>query len=292
MLDTEKSSLLDKPLDMSQIKHREGGGGKQLAYISGKFAMDQANRIFGYGKWGYKVVNRGQMTIDEPNGNKVIMYTADVELWVTGADFTFPGAGVGIVGKPFTVAMHEKAYKEAETDAMKRALRHYGDQFGLCLYDGDDYVDAGNGQMVQVKNVPVQRKAQAPRPLPSVPNSTNTETITPQQIASVRKLCQHLNREVPDALEQKSFLVAKRLIEQMSGEYRELYANGAPSSIVNSPDPADLRKRCAQLSINIDHLVMKVLKSNVPEDNWTPEDCGKLQRALNIVEENRSKKVS
>src|SRR5690242_12307539 len=101
MLDTEKTTLLDQPLDMTQIKHRRGGGGKQLAYISGKFAMDQANRIFGYGRWGYKVVNRGHLVIDEPDGGKVTMYTADVELWVAGADFTFPGAGVGIVGKPY-----------------------------------------------------------------------------------------------------------------------------------------------------------------------------------------------
>ncbi len=169
MFDTEKTTLLEHPLDMTQIKHRQGGGGKQLAYISGKFAMDQANRIFGYGQWGYKVVSRGHMVVDDPKNGKIEMYTADVELSVIGAAFTFPGAGVGIVGKPYTVDMHEKAYKEAETDAMKRALRHYGDQFGLVLYDGDDYVDAGNGEMIQVKDVPVQHQGVKRPTAPSKP---------------------------------------------------------------------------------------------------------------------------
>ena len=32
---------------------------------------------------------------------------------------------------------HESAIKEAETDAMKRALMTFGNQFGLALYDKD-----------------------------------------------------------------------------------------------------------------------------------------------------------
>lgn len=278
MLDNEKTTLLDQPLDMTRIKHRQGGGGRQLAYISGKFAMDQANRIFGYGQWGYKVVNRGQLLVDGPDGNKLTMYTADVELWVTGADFAFPGAGVGIVTKPYTVDMHEKAYKEAETDAMKRALRHYGDQFGLCLYDGEDYVDAGNGEMVQVKNVPIQGRPQqqAPRQLPAAnkdnqqPTSINKapsikvlrkkcdemfgpgqwdavlailfnaiipdDNITPeqasqintalstnatdQQIASIKKLCQHLDKPEPEKIADLNYIVARRTIHALTVEYK------------------------------------------------------------------------
>ncbi len=34
-----------------------------------------------------------------------------------------------------TPEAHEAAYKGAVTDAMKRALRHFGDQFGNRLYD-------------------------------------------------------------------------------------------------------------------------------------------------------------
>lgn len=287
MLDNEKKTLLDQPLDMTQIKHRSGGGGRQLAYISGKFAMDQANRIFGYGQWGYKVVNRGQIVIDTSDGNKVTMYTADVELQVTGTDFTFPGAGAGIVTKPYTIEMHEKAYKEAETDAMKRALRHYGDQFGLVLYDSDDYVDAGNGEMIQVKNVPINGKPQqqTPRQLPvankdskqtqptsinrapsvkdlrkkcdeqfgsgqwdavlailfnaiipddniipeqaSQINSALSSNATEQQVASIRKLCQHLGKPEPEKITELNYIVARRIIKGFTDEYRASRQNQA-----------------------------------------------------------------
>lgn len=53
--------------------------------------------------------------------------------------------------------------EKAATDALKRALRHYGDQFGLCLYDEDDYVQANDGSMVQVKEVRPGQKQQSKR---------------------------------------------------------------------------------------------------------------------------------
>jgi len=65
-----------------------------------------------------------------------------------------------------------------------------------------------------------------------------------------------------------------------------------PTSTVRAPEPADLRRRSIQLGINPEQLVMKVLKANVPEDNWTPEMCARLARGLDIIEESRSKKAS
>jgi len=47
------------------------------------------------------------------------------------------GAAVGTgMAKPDNEAdAHESAVKEAETDALKRALRSFGNTFGLALYD-------------------------------------------------------------------------------------------------------------------------------------------------------------
>ncbi len=144
---------LSSPLKEQDIKVRRGPGGLQLKYIKGSHAIETANRIFGFGQWGYKVVARGHQLIDDPKRGKIDMYTADVELSVAGSPFTFAGGGVGLVTEPFTVEMHEKAYKEAETDGMKRALRNYGDQFGLSLYDEDSYIEGTNGEPKQVKDV-------------------------------------------------------------------------------------------------------------------------------------------
>ena len=154
---------LDQPLDMRLIRHRKGGGGKMLAYVTGKTVMDTANRIFGFGGWGTKVIARSRETCTDGKKGQMEFYTCDIELSVVGAAFPFPGDGVGIVTEPFTVEAHEKARKEAYKDALKRALCHYGDQFGLVLYDGDDYVQAPNGTQVQVKEVPINDGKHQPR---------------------------------------------------------------------------------------------------------------------------------
>lgn len=145
----EQEAMLKAPLDASLIKQRPGGGGRMLMYISGDTAIDAANRIFGYGRWGYKILSRSHEVITDEKKGHIEFYTADIELMVDGACYPFPGDGIGIVNAPYTVEMHEKARKEATTDALKRALRHYGDQFGLSLYDKDDYVD-DNGTLVTV----------------------------------------------------------------------------------------------------------------------------------------------
>jgi hypothetical protein len=44
-----------------------------------------------------------------------------------------------------------------------RSSGHYGDSFGLALYSEDDYVDAGDGTLVQVKDVTPGRQTQQPR---------------------------------------------------------------------------------------------------------------------------------
>ena len=45
------------------------------------------------------------------------------------------GSGVGHGSGATLGEAHESALKEAETDAMKRALATFGNRFGLALYD-------------------------------------------------------------------------------------------------------------------------------------------------------------
>src|SRR2546430_670626 len=181
----EQEEMLKEPLNIEAIKYRPGAGGMQLKYIKGDTAIDTANRIFGVGKWGYKIVNRGHEMIEDRKNGPTDVYTADIELYVVGAAFPFPGDGVGIVGKPFTAEMHEKARKEASTDALKRALRHYGDQFGLCLYNEDDYVDAGDGTMIKVSEVKPGRNAAQPKRV--VDAQQQSKQLLPQTEADKKK---------------------------------------------------------------------------------------------------------
>jgi hypothetical protein len=47
---------LNAPLDTRRVKKREGRGGGQFSYLEGHDVKRRANEIFGFGRWGYDVV--------------------------------------------------------------------------------------------------------------------------------------------------------------------------------------------------------------------------------------------
>jgi DNA repair and recombination protein RAD52 len=164
----EQEEQLKQPLNTAHVATRKGFGGQQLSYIKVKTAIETANDIFGVGRWGYKVLARSREQCADDKKGTIEFYTCDIELSVVGSAFPFPGDGVGIVTAPYTVEMHEKARKEAASDALKRALRHYGSQFGLSLYSEDDELITPDGQITTVKD---NRNGKAPAST-SKPNNT------------------------------------------------------------------------------------------------------------------------
>lgn len=138
---------LDEQLDRSRVKERSGGGRRKLSYIEGHDAIRTANRIFGYGNWGHEIVELAEIaavevesTGDQPKPGWSVGYRCTVRLTVRGC---VPVSGVGYgdgIEYSGAVARHraaELAVKESETDALKRALVKFGDQFGLVLYEKD-----------------------------------------------------------------------------------------------------------------------------------------------------------
>lgn len=129
---------LTAKLDPAHVKPAKAYGPKG-DYIEGWHAMAEANRIFGFGAWSYVVqscvcVHQGAREIgkDKKPGYGVT-YTATVRVTVGEVIREDVGAGHG-----YDVdcgLAHESAIKEAVTDALKRALRGFGNPFGLALYD-------------------------------------------------------------------------------------------------------------------------------------------------------------
>ena len=125
---------LQKPLDSGVVCQREQAG-RSLSYIESWWAISEANRIFGHLNW-----NRGTVDVNmvqcEQKGDKglwYVSYTAKSVIFVNNVERHGMGFGQGIdrdLGKA-----HESAIKEAESDAMKRALMTFGNPFGLALYD-------------------------------------------------------------------------------------------------------------------------------------------------------------
>jgi DNA recombination protein Rad52 len=139
----EQLAALAAPLDRANVRQREQGRSR-VSYLEGWQVIAEANRIFGFDGWqrqtiAVRCVAQAERTIgrDQKPGWGVT-YTARVRVTVTAGGMTplvreGSGAGHGIdvdLGQA-----HESAIKEAETDAMKRALMTFGNSFGLALYD-------------------------------------------------------------------------------------------------------------------------------------------------------------
>ena len=82
---------LGEPLDEGLVSHRKGRGGRTFAYIEGRAAIDQANRIFGFGGWGYDLTGpvelRESESVDAKTGETRHMraYAATVRVTVPGS---------------------------------------------------------------------------------------------------------------------------------------------------------------------------------------------------------------
>lgn len=139
-IDWEKASKeLAKPLDPSAVKPPPQG--KFGEYVDGLHVISEANRIFGRDGWSYTVTRLecASNAIFETNKGPQarVAYVCAVRVDVGGVIREELACGTGN-GKPENVGdVIESAVKEAETDALKRALRSFGNTFGLALYEKD-----------------------------------------------------------------------------------------------------------------------------------------------------------
>ena len=139
MFTDKQNQLLKYNLDGNRVKTRQQGN-ISLSYLEGYDLIDTANFAFGFGNWSYRVTTLEQVSeeVNERN-NKVIGYKAVVAVTVHDvhhkSNITREDVGYGIgIARDYASA-HESGGKEATTDALKRALRTFGNQFGNALYD-------------------------------------------------------------------------------------------------------------------------------------------------------------
>ena len=134
MLSAEQKTELSKPLNPTFIKQRRQAG-RELSYIEGWHAIAEANRIFGFDGWDRETLDLRELgDARQVEGKWRVAYMARVRIRVR-PDILREGCGYGSGIDRDMGSAHESALKEAETDAMKRALMTFGNQFGLALYD-------------------------------------------------------------------------------------------------------------------------------------------------------------
>lgn len=137
---------LSAPLIRDHVKSRKQGG-SSVSYIEGWHAIAEANRIFGYDMWTRetvmercvsekpRVIGKGDYAKDGWGVTYIAKVRITVPCWDDCSPIVREGYGAGHGIDADLGQAHESAIKEAETDAMKRALMTFGNPFGLALYD-------------------------------------------------------------------------------------------------------------------------------------------------------------
>ncbi len=142
--------------------------------------------------------------------------------------------GVATGTKSEKAASFPDFIEKAETGAIGRALAAlgYGTQFAPELDEEHRIVDAPVGRSTPSSdsNGNGRKPLASVRPVVTSSNSKANGTAegvaadasaTEQQLTSIRKLCQHLDKPEPENPETMSYLNAKELIMQLSHEYNE-----------------------------------------------------------------------
>ena len=139
MFNDQQTKALSSELNTDRIKVRDKANIK-LSYLEGFDIIDTANNIFGFGGWAYTISSLEQVSQEvNANQNVVICYKAIVKVEVYDIDHSTMisrqdvGFGTGVARN--LADAHENSAKEAVTDALKRSLRSFGNQFGNSLYD-------------------------------------------------------------------------------------------------------------------------------------------------------------
>ncbi len=131
---------LSAKLSAKHVKTREHAG-LTLSYIEGWHVIAEANRTFGFDSWDRETVAAKCVWEGVRNGRNACAYMARVRIRVRAGDTVIirEGSGSGHGTGLTPGEAHESALKQAETDAMKRALATFGNPFGLALYDKEQH---------------------------------------------------------------------------------------------------------------------------------------------------------
>lgn len=211
MFNDQQTKALQSELSSDRIKVRDKANIK-LSYLEGFDIIDTANNIFGYGNWAYTISSLEQVSQEvNANQNVVICYKAIVKVDVYDIDHSTMisrqdvGFGTGVARS--LADAHENSAKEAVTDALKRSLRSFGNQFGNSLYDKSKSVAQNTPS--NMPNAPANQNAgfeqnQAiPNQAPSqaMPNQTPNDQVM-GDIQSLRNMGL-------DVVEQNGFLLVR-----------------------------------------------------------------------------------
>jgi DNA repair and recombination protein RAD52 len=147
MINEQLLSRLKQPLSKDLVKTRVKAG-VTLSYMAGFNSERQANDIFDF-NWSSETIynqlifKREYVRVKDRISTDMVEVAYEckvrISVEIDGKIIIREGTGAGNGSSKLDNVFdaYELAMKEAETDARKRALKTFGDQFGLSLYDKD-----------------------------------------------------------------------------------------------------------------------------------------------------------
>ncbi|KAM0680534.1 DNA repair protein rad52 [Glugoides intestinalis] len=128
---------LNRNLSSEYLSVRNGHGNTKLFYIEGWTLISLANKIFGFDGWSSEIKGFTEEYNETNDGKTAIGYSCVCRVTLkSGVYKEDVGFGSSENQKMKSQAV-EKAKKEASTDALKRALRQFGNALGNCCYNKD-----------------------------------------------------------------------------------------------------------------------------------------------------------
>jgi hypothetical protein len=223
LLSPEQAAALAAPLNRANVQTRSQAG-RSLNYLEGWVAIREANRIFGFDGWQretieLRCVSESQRPIGrDQKAGWGVTYIARVRIRLGNQANGAPtlvreGSGAGHGIDVDLGLAHESALKEAETDAMKRALMTFGNPFGLALYDKqqrqvtssvrEERASQTQGSLVQgsrsrpvteARAITPEVQTLAPAQLPAEPGAVGLAALKPEVIQQLHGAIRGLPR--------------------------------------------------------------------------------------------------
>ncbi|KAI1443323.1 recombination protein Rad52 [Annulohypoxylon stygium] len=193
-------SRLDKQLGPEYLSARSGPSGQKVHYIAAEKCISLANEVFGFNGWSSSIQNIQVDFVDENPQTFKISLGLSVIIRVTLRDGTYhEDIGYGHIenckGK---AAAFEKAKKEGTTDALKRALRNFGNVLGNCIYD-KDYV----AKVTKMKVGPVKfDEGNLHRHSDFAKKTPDIVKVEPKEIAEKSVVAEKMAAHVSDLLDE------------------------------------------------------------------------------------------
>ncbi len=236
--DKKQIEMLSQPISPDRVLSREGPWNRkkhkyeELKYLPAYYIIDQANRIFGFDNWDFELKNLETRRIPEIRWDSETQTRKETECWFSKATVeitVYAGnriitrTGIGHSKSEYDIELAEKG---AESDAMKRAFRTFGAQFGNSLYDKDVLAEldkpSPNGDL------PQQADASSAQQTAATPKFQKPGPASANQIRYIEKLMRSRNMTMtdlyelidskPDSLSQLSFKEASIIIGALQKE--------------------------------------------------------------------------